>query len=91
MAVHEPYLCPVCKDNRTDFLQIYKLARELRKHPETGVVEYASDEWETPARDGRPDIDIRCRLCNHTAAEREFTRAARRDHARLPRFGSRRA
>lgn len=87
----EPFLCPVCKDNRTDFLQVFKFVREMRKHPESGAVQYVSDEWETATRDGRPDIDIRCRLCGHTAAQRDFTRAARREHARLPRLGSRKA
>jgi len=87
----EPFLCPICKDNRTAFMQVYKLAREIRKHADTGALEYVSDEWETVVRDRRPDLDIQCRLCGYVSSEREFVRAARRDQARLPRFGSRRA
>ncbi len=79
----EPYLCPVCRDNRHDFLQILKLAREIRKDPETGAVVFADDEWETLARNGRLELDIRCRLCGHTAPEADFIRTAQRDAARF--------
>lgn len=87
----QPFLCPVCHDNRTEFMQIYKLAREITKDPDTGAVTYASDEWETVAKDGRPELDVQCRLCGHVGKERDFERAARRDDTRLPRPGLRRA
>ncbi|MBO8142656.1 MAG: hypothetical protein H0Z37_10870 [Firmicutes bacterium] len=85
----EPYLCPVCRDNRTEFLQIYKLAREIRKDAETGALLYVADEWETVTRDRRLDLEVRCRLCGHTAPEADFTRAFRRDLAQGRRPGRR--
>lgn len=87
----EPYLCPACKANRTEFRQVFKLVREIRKDEEAGTVTYASDEWEPFARDGQLDMDIECGLCGYVARERDFQRAARRDAARLPRLGARRA
>lgn len=86
-----PYLCPVCRDNREEFLQVYKLAREIRKDPETGALRYAADEWETLTRDGRLDLEIRCQLCQHSAPEIDFVRAAQRDQARIRLPGGRRA
>ncbi|OUM95248.1 MAG: hypothetical protein BAA04_09790 [Firmicutes bacterium ZCTH02-B6] len=91
VAVEQPYLCPVCRDNRQDFLQVYKLAREIRKDPETGAILYVADEWETVTRDGRLDLEIRCRLCDHSAPEVDFVRAARRDMQRAMRPKDRRA
>lgn len=87
----EPFLCPACKANRTEFMQVFKLAREIRKDEETGAVAYASDEWETFVRDGKPDMEVQCRLCGYVSRERDFQRAARRDAARLPRIDGRRA
>ena len=78
-----PYLCPVCRDNRRDFLQVIKLGREIRKDPETGAVQYAADEWETLAKDGRLELEIRCGLCGHGAPEADFVRAAERDLSRV--------
>lgn len=89
--MNEPFLCPVCRDNRTEFRQVYKLARDIRKDPDTGAVEYASDQWETVTKDGRPDLDVQCGLCGHVARERDFVRAARRDQERWRRPGLRRA
>lgn len=88
--MNEPFLCPVCKANRTEFRQVYKLAREIRKNPDTGAVEYAADEWEAMMKDGRPDLDVQCGLCGHVANAREFIRAARRDEDRWRRPGWRR-
>lgn len=81
-----PALCPVCKDNRTRFMQIVKLGREIEKDPETGAVAVVSDDWETVTRRGRPDVELRCLICDHAAAADEFYRAARRDGNRLPRI-----
>lgn len=87
----EPYLCPVCRHNRTRFVQIIKLGREINKHADDGSVTFTDDEWETMTRQGRLDIEIRCLECDHSADEREFARAARRDAERIPANYSRRA
>lgn len=85
------YLCPICRDNRTEFVQIVKLGREISKDADTGAVTFATDEWETMTRHGKPDIEIRCTVCDHSAAEADFIRAARKDATRIPRGYSRRA
>jgi len=78
--VGSAYLCPVCKANRKEFDLVYKLAQEIRKDPESGATLYRSDELVAMCReDGRPDIDVRCRLCGYVASETAFSRAARRD------------
>lgn len=75
-----PYLCPVCKANRREFDLVYKLAQEIHIDPETGKTLYRSDELVALCRDdGRPAIDVRCRLCGYVAAESAFGRAAVRD------------
>lgn len=88
---HDAYLCPVCRENRTQFVQVVKLGREIEKDEDTGAVTFASDDWETMTRQGKPDIDIRCAVCDHAAAEADFVRAARKDASRIPRPYSRRA
>lgn len=89
--MHKPTLCPVCRDNRTRFLQIVKLGQEITKDAESGAIVFSGEEWETVTRRGKPDIDLRCLLCEHTAAVEEFERAARRDGNRMPRIDERRA
>lgn len=86
-----PYLCPVCRDNRREFVQVIKLGREIRKDPDTGALEYAADEWETLTRSGHWEVDIRCQLCGHDGPETEFMRAAERQDARALRPRGRRA
>lgn len=88
-AVDKPALCPVCKDNRARFMRIVKLGQEIAKDPDTGAVAFAGDEWETVTRRGKPDVELRCLLCDHTAPADDFYRAARQDGNRLPRLGSR--
>lgn len=85
----EPALCPVCKDNRTRFMQIVKLGREIEKDPDTGVVAFAGGDWETVTRRGRPEVELRCMLCDHAAPAEQFYRAARVDGNRMPRIGRR--
>lgn len=85
----EPTLCPVCRDNRTNFMLIVKLGQEIIKDGDTGTITYASDEWETVTYRNKPAIELRCELCDHTAAADDFVRAARRDDRRLPRIGGR--
>lgn len=79
-----PYLCPACRENRTRFHLVYKLAQEVRKHPETGKVEFTDDHWEALRRGGGFDLDVQCGLCGHTAAEQRFIEAARRDAVAPP-------
>lgn len=77
------YLCPVCKANRAEFEIVYKLAQEISKDEETGETLYQSEELTALVReDGRPDVDVRCRLCGYAGPEAHFIGAARRD-ARL--------
>lgn len=87
----EPTLCPVCRDNRSRFLRIVKLGQEITKDEDTGAVIFSADEWETVTRRGKPDVEFRCLVCDHTASVDEFRRAARRDGNRIPRIGGRRA
>lgn len=70
----------MCKANRKEFDLVYKLTQEIRKDPETGATLYRSDELAAMCRkDGRPDVDVRCRLCGYVASESVFSRAAQRD------------
>lgn len=78
----KPFLCPVCRNNRSEFRQVYKLARDIRKNPDTGAVEFAADEWDTVVKDGRPELDVQCGLCGHVGSERDFARAAKRSDER---------
>lgn len=74
----EPYLCPICHENRSHFTLIYKLAQEVRLDPQTGAPLYEAQELETVLRpDGRPDVEVRCGRCDYVAAETAFIPRAR--------------
>jgi len=77
----EPYLCPACRENRTSFQLVYKLAQEVRKDPETGRIQYAAAEWEAVRRGQGLELEVRCLLCSHVADERRFIETARRREA----------
>ena len=75
-----PYLCPVCKANRTHFDLIFKMAQEIRKDGESGATLYRSDELVTLThRDGRLDLDVRCARCGYTGSESTYIKAAERE------------
>ena len=75
-----PYLCPVCKGNRTHFDLIFKMAQEIRKDAESGDTLYRSDELVTLThRDGRLDLDVRCGRCGYCGTESSFVKAAERE------------
>lgn len=75
-----PYLCPICRTNRSRFALIYKLAHEVQLDPKSGASVYEAKELETMLRaDGRPDIDVRCLECDYTAAETTFIRTSSRE------------
>lgn len=78
------YSCPICKEERAHFDLIYKLAREIRLDPHTGEVLFSSDEMETVARNGRPDIDVRCHTCGYIGNEMAFRQAGGRESATTP-------
>ena len=78
-----PYLCPVCKANRSEFQLVYKLLQEISKDEETGETLYQGDELTTLVRaDGRPHVDVRCRRCGYIGPEPNFAGAALRDGRR---------
>lgn len=69
------FRCPVCFDNRTHFVVIYRLAHEVQLDAATGVPQYEAPELETLLRaDGTPDVDVRCMDCNYTAPFQSFAR-----------------
>ncbi len=75
-----PYLCPVCKGNRTRFELIFKMAQEVHKDPTSGITQFQSDELTTLThRDGRLDLDVRCDKCGYVGTEKSFVKAAERD------------
>jgi len=74
----KPYFCPVCRSNRTDFIIIYRLTRQVRKDPDTGDVTYQAPELEAPTRNGQPEVDVRCCRCGYTGHESLFIKAAAR-------------
>ena len=89
--VAQPYLCPLCKGNRTHFELIYKLAQEVRKDPDSGAAVFLSDELTTLARlDGRLDLDVRCARCWYVGAESAFVKAAEYDYGTPSRLRARR-
>ena len=79
-----PYLCPVCRANRTHFQLTYRLLQEVHLDPDTGEIVYASDELELASRAGEPEIEVRCQRCGYAAAAATFERSARR-HGDTPR------
>ena len=81
--MHEPYLCPACRNNRTHFRLIYKLGQEVRKDPSTGEIVFADEEWQVILRRGSLDLDVTCLACDYTRDERRFIDTARRE-VRLP-------
>lgn len=77
--MHSPYLCPVCRDNRTHFELIYKLAQEVRKDEDSGEIVFADDEWRAVLRGEALELDVKCLTCDYTGDERRFIETARRD------------
>jgi hypothetical protein len=75
----KPYLCPICRQNKTSFELLFKLTREIRKDPKTGAVLYQASELACVMRNGQPEIDIRCLHCGYTGYERLFIKAAQQD------------
>jgi hypothetical protein len=79
-----PYLCPICRENRSRFMIIYKLAQQVNLDEVTGDPVYEAPELETVARsDGRPDIEVRCLKCDYTAKESTFIKAQSRHQDNL--------
>lgn len=74
-----PYLCPVCRENRTHFQIIYKLAQEVRKDPHSGEILFADEEWRAIMKGDRLDVDVTCLVCDYTGHESRFIDMARRD------------
>lgn len=74
-----PYLCPACQSNRTRFSLIYHYTHEVHKDPRTGAITYAADEIEPLRRAGRPQVDVRCGICNFQGYEGVFVKAAQRN------------
>ncbi len=74
----DPYLCPVCRANRTHFQVVYRLCQEVQLDPHTGEITYAADELELAARAGEPEIEVICSRCGYSAPEITFIRTARR-------------
>lgn len=85
MGMNEPYLCPACRENRRRFQLIYKLAREVHKHPESGRIEFAEDQWEVVRRGSGLELEVRCLLCGHSGDERRFIAMARAEATPRPR------
>jgi len=81
----EPFLCPICKRNRSDFIFVYKLKQEVKKDPGTGAFVFVADELELALRgDRRPDVDVICRACGYTAGQTAFARSAKREAPARP-------
>jgi len=75
----QPYLCPVCRENRTHFQLIYKLGQEVRKDPDSGAIVFADEEWRAILRGQQLDVDVTCLVCDYTGHESRFIEMARRD------------
>ena len=73
----EPYYCPQCKSNRVRFQVISKFSQPVHKDPRSGDIREKVSEPHLMTRDGQPDVDVRCEVCNYTALESIFTAAAR--------------
>ncbi|NLN17563.1 MAG: DNA alkylation repair protein [Firmicutes bacterium] len=73
----EPYLCPICRSNRTSFEIIFKLSREIRKDPETGEELFQADSMSVMLRNDRPELEVKCLTCGYTGYEGLFIKAAR--------------
>jgi len=74
-----PYLCPVCRVNRSRFAWVFRIEQEVTKDPDTGALLHVADEWEVCTRDGLPDLEVVCLDCGHRAPERDFIRAVLRE------------
>lgn len=72
-----PYYCPQCKSNRVRFQVISKYSQPVHKDPRTGEISERVAEPHLVTKEGRPDVDVRCEVCNYTAGESIFTAAAR--------------
>lgn len=73
-SMYEPYLCPICHENRTRFTLIYKLAQEVQLDARTGEPLYEAQELEAVLRpDGRPDLEVQCNSCQYVAPVTAFT------------------
>lgn len=80
-----PYLCPICRSNRTQFDLVLRLARAVVKDGETGAITYESNTMELLDPPRGPEREVHCRRCGYTGAERLFVQAAQRaDEARVP-------
>ncbi|BAS28927.1 hypothetical protein [Limnochorda pilosa] len=80
-----PYLCPICRSNRTQFELVLRLARAVVKDPETGEITYESNQMELLDPPRGPEREVRCQRCGYTGVENLFVQAAlRADRSRVP-------
>ncbi len=73
------YVCPICRQNRSQFEIIYRLAQQIQKDPETGALLYVSDTLEMPMLGSRPELEVRCQSCGYTGTESIFIKTAAKE------------
>lgn len=80
-----PYLCPICRSNRTRFDMVLRLARAVVKDAETGEITYESNVMELLDQPRGPEREVHCHRCGYTGAESLFVQAAlRAEGSRVP-------